>query len=166
MAELTTDTTMLTANGTSDMQIGFNGVTLAREIDFGVDAAAAATNYELLGLPKGFVALAVGLTELEKCPSGTITLKSKSDSATLGAAVTVGGDALAATVATAANAFAAGDMLCFVPSVKMDTGRVRIVVTGILVNGDTRYSPELAAPWRKVGNTSRNVAEPDRLLGK
>ena len=57
-------------------------------------------------------------------------------------------------------------MLCIVPSVAMTAGRIRVSLVGVLPNSDTRYSPELAAPWRKIGNTQRNVAEPDRLLGK
>lgn len=173
MSALTTDTTIFSADGTSDPKVGFKGVTLVREVDFGQTGVTGAVNYEFLGIPKGFVALAVGIEELEKCPSGTITAKVKGDSATLGSALTVGGDSLAAGVylPDASNhgpkAFAAADMLCLVPSVAMATGRVRISLVGVLPNGeDTRYSPTLGAPWRKIGNTSRNVAEPDRLLGK
>jgi len=167
MSALTTDTTIFSADGTSDPKVGFKGVTLVREVDFGQAGVTGAVNYEFLGIPKGFVSLAIGIEELEKCPSGTITAKVKGDSATLGSALTVGGDSLATGVYTAAKAFADADMLCLVPSVAMATGRVRISLVGVLPNGeDTRYSPTLGAPWRKIGNTSRNVAEPDRLLGK
>ena len=166
MSALTTNTTLFSADGTFDPKVGFKGVTLVREVDFGMANVTGAVNYEFLGIPKGFVALAVGIEELEKCPSGTITAKVKGDSATLGSALTVGGDALAAGVYTASKAFAAADMLCIVPSVAMTAGRIRVSLVGVLPNSDTRYSPELAAPWRKIGNTSRNVAEPDRLLGK
>ena len=162
-----TDTTLLNADGTSDPAVSFKGVTITREIDFGVTNVTASTNYEFFGIPKGFVMLALGVAELEKCPSGTITVKNKGDSTTLGgSAVTVGGATLAGAVLPASKAFAAGDTLCIVPSVNMGEGRVRVSIVGVLPNGDTRYSPELAAPWRKVGNTNRNVAEPDRLLGK
>lgn len=162
-----TNTTLLNADGSSDPAVGFNGITLTREIDFGVTAVVASTNYEFFGIPKGFVMLAIGVAELEKCPSGTITVKNKGDSTTLGgSSVTVGGDTLAEAALVASKAFATGDTLCIVPSVNMGAGRVRVSITGVLPNGDTRYSPELAAPWRKIGNTQRNVAEPDRLLGK
>ena len=169
---LTTNTTLFSADGTFDPKVGFKGVTLVREVDFGMANVTGAVNYELLGIPKGFMALALGIEELEKCPSGTITAKVKGSEATLGSALTVGGDSLAAGVylPDASNhgpkAFAAADMLCIVPSVAMTAGRIRVSLVGVLPNSDTRYSPELAAPWRKIGNTSRNVAEPDRLLGK
>ena len=166
MSALTTNTTLFSADGTFDPKVGFKGVTLVREVDFGMANVTGAVNYEFLGIPKGFVALAIGIEDVEKCPSGTITAKVKGDSATLGSALTVGGDSLAAGVYTSDKAFAAADMLCIVPSVSMTAGRIRVSLVGVLPNSDTRYSPELAAPWRKIGNTSRNVAEPDRLLGK
>ena len=169
---LTTNTTLFSADGTFDPKVGFKGVTLVREVDFGMANVNGAVNYEFLGIPKGFVALAIGIEELEKCPSGTITAKVKGSEATLGSALTVGGSSLAAGVyppdasTNGPKAFAVADMLCIVPSVAMTAGRIRVSLVGVLPNGDTRYSPELAAPWRKIGNTSRNVAEPDRLLGK
>ena len=166
MAALTTNTGLFSADGTFDPKVGFKGITFTREVDFVQTGVTGAVNYEFMDIPKGFVALAIGIEELEKCPAGTITAKVKGDSDTLGSALTVGGDALAAGVYTASKAFAAADVLCLVPSVAMGAGRVRISLTGVLPNGDTRYSPEHAAPWRKVGNTQRNVAEPDRLLGK
>ena len=169
---LTTNTTLFSADGTFDTKFGFKGVTLVREVDFGMSNVTGAVNYEFLGIPKGFMAIALGIEELEKCPSGTITAKVKGSEATIGSAITVGGDSLAAGVylPDATNygpkAFAAADMLCIVPSVAMKAGRIRVSLVGVLPNSDTRYSPELASPWRKIGNTRRNVAEPDRLLGK
>ena len=162
MAVLTTDTKLFYADGASDPKIGFKGVTFMREIDFGITNAEGAVNYEFIGLPQGFVALALGIEELDECPAGTVTAKVKSDSAALGTAVTVGGADLAKNVQTVSKAFNAGDMLCIVPSVKMDSGRIRVSVSGVMPNSDTRYSPELEQPYRMVGNTRRNVAEPDR----
>lgn len=162
MAALTTDTTLFSADGASNPRVGFQGVTITREIDFEKTEAKASVNYEFIGLPQGFVALALGIEELDKCPAGTVAAKVKSDSAALGTAVTVGDTNLAKSVQTLSKAFNAGDMLCIVPSVKMDSGRVRVSVSGVLPNADTRYSPELEQPHRKIGNTRRNVAEPDR----
>ena len=150
---LTTNTTLFSANGTFDPKVGFKGVTIVREVDFGMANVTGAVNYELLDIPKGFMALALGIEELEKCPSGTITAKVKGSEATLGSALTVGGDSLAAGVylPDASNhgpkAFAAADMLCIVPSVAMAAGRIRVSLVGVLPNSDTRYSPELTAPW-------------------
>lgn len=171
MAALTTDTTLFHADGASDPQVGFNGVTLIREIDFGITKAKASVNYEFIGLPDGFVAVGMGIEELDHCAAGTITAKAKNDSSTLGSALTVGQTEEVNGVATPklskavdalSKAFNGGDMLCIVPSVDMSEGKVRVSVTGVLPNADTRYSPELAAPWRAIGNEKRNVAPCDR----
>ena len=164
MAVLDTNTTLFSADGSSDPKVGFQGVTISREVDFGITPVSAGVNYELIGLPDGFVALALGVEELESCGSaGTVTAKEKNDSATLGTAVSVGGTSPAKRVDTLSKACNGANMLCIVSSVAQTAGRVRVSVSGVLPNSDTRYSPELAEPWRKIGNTTRNVAEPDRL---
>ena len=200
MSALTTDTTMLAADGVSDPKVGYPGlVSLSKRVNFVQKNAAASTNYEFLDLPEGFVMTAAMVKEIEKCPSGTITLKTKSDSATIGAAVTVGSSTLARSImrpvadsktgdvyvstakaswtgsdavklATASGGekiIDEGDMLCIVPSVAMAVGEVEVVVVGFMPDGaDSRYTPTRSIPYRKIGNTTRNVAEPDRLLGR
>ena len=200
MSALTTDATMLAANGVSDPKVGYPGlVSLSKRVNFVQKNAAASTNYEFLDLPEGFVMTAAMVKEIEKCPSGTITLKTKSDSATIGAAVTVGSSTLARSImrpvadsktddvyvstakaswtgsdavklATASGGekiIEAGDMLCIVASVAMAVGEVEVVVVGFMPDGaDSRYTPTRSIPYRKIGNTTRNVAEPDRLLGR
>lgn len=186
MSALTTNTTLLAADGVSDPKVGYPGlVAISKKVNFAQAAAAAATNYEFLDIPEGFVLEKVMVKELEKCPSGTITLKTKSDSATIGSAVTVGSTNLArafldpATVtakdtvgtgtvsASQPRAFASGDMLCIVASVAMAVGEVEVVIVGYFPDGgDSRLTPTRFVPWRKIGNTHRNVAEPDRLLGR
>ena len=199
MSALTTDTTMLAADGVSDPKVGYPGlVALSKRVNFAQKNAAASTNYEFLDIPEGFVLEKVMVKELEKCPSGTITLKTKSDSATIGSAVTVGSTNLAKAIMTPAadtktgdvyvstgtswtasskmqlltgagggKDFAAGDMLCIVASVAMAVGEVEVVIVGYFPDGDdSRLTPTRSQPWRKIGNTHRNVAEPDRLLGR
>lgn len=200
MSALTTDTTMLAADGVSDPKVGYPGlVSLSKRVNFAQKNAAASTNYEFLDLPEGFVMTAAMVKEIEKCPSGTITLKTKSDSATIGAAVTVGSSTLARSImrpvadsktgdvyvstakaswtgsdavklATASGGekiIDEGDMLCIVASVAMAVGEVEVVVVGFMPDGaDSRYTPTRSIPYRKIGNTTRNVAEPDRLLGR
>ena len=225
MSALTTQTKMLGSNAIIDPKVAYPGlVSFSTRINFAeapLDGnskrVAASTNYDLMEIPKGFVLQNVLLKELafgrdgtERCASGTITLKTKSDSGTFGSAVTVGGDTLAKAfcaipadvditetktgdvhVSTAkaewtgtdamklltgvsgsvdaggGKAFASGDMLCFVASVAMATGGIEVIITGYFPDGeDTRYSPTRTVPYRKIGNTTRNVAEPDRLLGR
>lgn len=186
MSALTTDATMLAADGVSDPKVGYPGlVAISKKVNFAQKNAAASTNYEFLDIPEGFVLEKVMVKEIEKCPSGTLTLKTKSDSATIGSAVTVGSTNLAraflnpATVtakdtagtgtvsASQPRTFASGDMLCIVASVAMAIGEVEVVIVGYFPDGeDSRYTPTRSVPWRKIGNTHRNVAEPDRLLGR
>ena len=211
MSALTTDTTMLAADGVSDPKVGYPGlVAISKKVNFAQKNAAASTNYEFLDIPEGFVMTAAMVKEIEKCPSGTLTLKTKSDSATIGSAVTVGSTNLAkeilapaadvditttktgdVSVSTAkaswagtdlmklvtgvsgsvsapgGKAYSAGDMLCIVASVAMAVGEVEVVIVGYFPDGeDSRYTPMRSVPWRKIGNTHRNVAEPDRLLGR
>ena len=65
------------------------------------------------------------------------------------------------------KAYSAGDMLCIVASVAMAVGEVEVVIVGYFPDGDdSRLTPTRSQPWRKIGNTHRNVAEPDRLLGR
>lgn len=200
MSALTTDTKILGSNAAFDPKVAYPGlVSIAAKVNFAeapLDGngkrIAASTNYDFLEIPDGFVLQDVffkecgfGMSGNERCPAGTITLKTKSDSATIGAAVTVGGSDLAKSFLSPASVsakdtagtgtvdvdqprkFATGDMLCFVASVEMAAGGFEAVLVGYFPDGDgSRYTPVRSVPWRKIGNTNRNVAEPDRLLGK
>lgn len=199
MSALTTNTTLLAADGVSDPKVGYPGlVAISKKVNFAQSNAVAATNYEFLDIPEGFVLEKVVVKELVKCPSGTITLKTKSDSATVGSAVTVGSANLAKAIMTptadtqtgdvyvstasswtasskmklltgagGGKDFPSGDMLCIVASVAMAVGEVEVVIIGYFPYGDdSRLTPTRSTPWRKIGNTHRNVAEPDRLLGR
>lgn len=187
MAALTTDTTLFKAIGSTDPEIVKSGIAIKRALNFAMSNATASTNYEFLPLPKGFVLKGVYVKELAKCSSGTITLKTKSDSATIGSAVTVGSTTLAesylpakstdakdsagtGTVAVPANVnVLAGDMLCIVPNANMTAGEIEVVVHGFLVNGDTLNGYELSVPYRETQTDSQasgNVSGGDLYLKK
>ena len=171
---LTTDTTLFNANGVFDPEVFKTGVAIKRKIDFGVAKATGSTNYEFLPLPKGLVLKGVHVAELAKCgASTTLTVKTKSDGDTLGAAVNVGGSSLADTfmkpvAATSAKDAAGtstvtvpgsdkvcanGDMLCIVVGANLSDGEVEVTVLGDLYSGDTLNGVALAVPYRSAGQT-------------
>ena len=185
---LTTDTTKFNVMGVSDPEIFKTGVAIRRRINFAKAGLTASTNYEFLPLPKGFVLKGVFVKELDKCSSGNITIKTKAGEATIGAAVTVGGSDLAATLmkpvaavdiyvsATSGGAvttrkaipaqdlaFVDGDMLCLVASANMSAGEVEIVVYGDLFDGDAVNSLALAVPYRPSAAAENNVSNGDTI---
>lgn len=191
MAKLTTVANLLGTGAIFDPKVSYPGlVALTTKINFAkapVDANGkkilASTNYDLMEIPKGFVLLNVLLKECgfgpdgdEICAAGTVTLKTLSDSATVGSALTVGGANLAkslmvpATVvakdsagtgtvtASQSKTYADGDVLCFVSSVEQASGGFEAALIGYFPDAeDSRYSPERTVPWH-VGNAQRNVA--------
>lgn len=203
MSALTTQTKLLGSNAVSDPKKAYPGiVSLATNVNFAeapLDTnskrIAANANYDLMEIPVGFVVVNVVIKELafgrggeERAASGTITLKTKSDSATIGSAYTIGSTNVAAksimapgapvtakdtagtgtvTVPGANKAYPSGDWLCFVSNADQANGGIGVIVTGFFPDPeDTRYSPTRSVEWRKVGNDKRNVANSDRLLGQ
>ena len=176
MSALTTNTTLFGARGVQDPRIFKTGVAIKRRIDFGRANATASTNYEFLPLPAGFVMTGLLVEELKKCASGTITVKGKSDSATIGSAVTVGGSTLAKSFAqpktvtakdTAGTGtvdvgqpvvFLSGEMLCIVPSANMAQGEVEITVHGFLPDGDALDNYPIAVPYRSTQSAADRAA--------
>lgn len=194
MSALTTDKTLFNANGVFDPEVFKTGVAIKRKIDFGLANATGSTNYEFLPLPKGFILKGLLVKELEKCSaSTTATVKTASDSATIGAAVSVGGSTLAKTFArpvaggtfyggassgdTAATTAIAvpgsdkvvadGDMLCLVTGAALTGGIVEITVIGDVYDGDTLNGFTLTVPYRSAGQiTGANASKGDIYLNR
>lgn len=171
MAALITKTDLFGAIGVCDPDVLKTGIAIKRSVNFGESPIEDTDNYEFLPIPAGFVMTGVYVKETAKCAAGTLTLKTKSDSATIGAALSVGATALAeafnapvvATADTAAanKTFLAGDMLCVVASADMKQGAVDIIIHGFLMNGGSLNAKELTVPYRagqtdtqKAGNVS------------
>ena len=172
MSALTTDKTVFNANGVYDPEIFKTGVAIKRKIDFGLANVTGSTNYDYLPLPKGFLLKGIHVKEVEKCgASTTITAKTASDSATIGAAVSVGGSALADTYAAAvAEGCAAkdvkdGDMLCIVAGASLIEGVVEVTVIGDIYDGDSLNGFGIDVPYRSAGQTpGANASKGDIYL--
>lgn len=159
MAALTTDNTLFGARGVSDPEsYACPNRTIRRIFDFAKAPVTGSTNYEFIWLPKGFLMTGMKVRELSKCSaSSTVTLKTKADSATIGAAVNVGDSTLAdawntpvaatkakdeagtgtVTVPGASKFIPAGDMLCLVPGASFTEGVVEVTVFGVSTDGQS-----------------------------
>ena len=138
-------TALFNGNGTFDPEIFKTGVAIKRKVNFALAKPTGSTNYAFLPLPKGFVLTGLYVEETKKCSaSSTVTVKAEADSATIGAAVNVGGSTLAksflkpvaATTAKDAagtgtvnvpggdKVFVDGDMLCLVAGASFTDGEI------------------------------------------
>lgn len=161
MAILTTDTSLFNAGGVGDPEVFKPTVGVSRKIDFTrakmVAAASGAANFEFIALPAAFVITGLYVEELEKCTSAQITVKAKSDSSTIGSAVTVGGSTLVKSVQNiTVKVLAAGDILCLCISggesgLTVDAGALKVNVIGYLPDGDSRANMKVNVPYRTSG---------------
>lgn len=160
MSQLTTNTDLFGALGVSDPAVFFPTIAYRREIDFSVANTAANTNYELLPIPKGFVAKAVVVEELEACDgaSNSVTVAGKSNGTAFGSAVPVGGDDLAFTAAAMNQAFSAGDILCFKTATATKKGKVAISVVGYCTSEESLATAQCPTVWRNTLQTQDNVS--------
>lgn len=158
MAVLTTDDTLFGAKGVSDPCLFFPYAAFRREIDFSKANAIAETDYSLIPVPKGFVLTGAAVSVIEACDgtSNTISLKVKSDSSTIGTAVSVTADGASAT-ATAAKAFAADDMVCFNMAAATTKGKVAVTLVGFFVDEET-FATAPCPAWRAQLQTTDNVS--------
>ena len=153
---LTTDTALFGAIGVEDPEVFKTGIAIKRAVNFKYSNVDASVNYEFLPIPAGFVVTGVYAAETEKCTAGAFSLKSKNGGKAIGASVTVGGDELAKTFAlpTADSAtpmdFVDADMLCLVPTAKLTTGAIEVVLHGYLMNGGSLSASELTVPYRSA----------------
>lgn len=181
-------TALFNGNGTFDPEIFKTGVAIKRKVNFALAKPTGSTNYAFLPLPKGFVLTGLYVEETKKCSaSSTVTVKAEADSATIGAAVNVGGSTLAksflkpvaATTAKDAagtgtvnvpggdKVFVDGDMLCLVAGESFTDGEVFVVAHGYLMNGDSLDSLTIPAPYRTSGQTpGQNASKGDIYLRK
>lgn len=179
MAKLTDlSTDLFGAIGVYDPEVLKTGIAIKRVVDFKISPIGSSKNYEFLKIPSGFVMTGVYVEELEKCASGTLTLKTVEDpTKTIGAAVTVGSSALAKTLLDPVASvkakdsagtgtvdvpggplkFLAADMLCIKASAAMGEGKVAIVLHGYLMDGGSLNADELAVPYRN-GQTAADAA--------
>lgn len=171
MSALTTDKTVFNANGVYDPEIYKTGVAIKRKIDFGLANVTGSTNYEYLPLPKGFRLKGLHVKEIEKCgASTTLTVKTASDSATIGSAVNVGGGSLADEYAEAVAAGGPkivkdGDMLCVVAGADLKEGVVEVTVIGDVYDGDSLNGFGIDVPYRSAGQTAgANASKGDIYL--
>lgn len=175
MAALNTDTTVFGANGVYDPEVFKTGVGVSRRIDFAtapLTAASGATaNYEFIALPESFVITGLYVEEVEKCSSASITVKAKSDSATIGTAVTVGSDALLKSVQTVtAKVLASGDVLCLCitgggsSATTLSEGVLKVNVIGYLPDGDAVANFAVSVPYRAGGQPGENASKGDIYL--
>ena len=189
MSALTTDKTLFNANGVYDPEVFKTGVAIKRKINFELAKPTGSTNYEFLPLPPGFVLNGITVIETKKCSaSSTITVKAKSDSATIGAEVNVGSSstlahtfmkAVAATTAKdaagtgtvtvpgAEKILVNGEMLCLVAGASFTDGEIEVVAHGFLSNGEGVDSLALTVPYRTSGQTpGKNASKGDIYLRK
>lgn len=188
LSDLSTD--LFGAIGVYDPEVLKTGIAIKRVVDFEISPIGSSKNYEFLKIPSGFVMTGVYVEELEKCASGTLTLKTVEDpTKTIGAAVTVGGDTLAkqmldpvasvkakdeagtGTVAVpgAPLKFLAADMLCIKASAAMATGKVAVVLHGYLMDGGSLNADALEVPYRNgqtAGDYAKNKSSGDLYLQK
>lgn len=176
MAELTTDKTIFGANGAFDPEVFKTGVGVSRKIDFSLaplNAASGATkNFEFLALPASFVITGLYVEELEACDAATITIKAKSDSATIGSAVNVGGSTLLKSVQNiTAKVLAAGDVLCLCitggqsAATAIAKGLLKVNVVGYLPDGDAMANFAVSVPYRTSGQEAgANASKGDIYL--
>jgi hypothetical protein len=177
MAALTdTNTDLFGAIGVSNPEVFKTGIAIKRSVNFKESPILDDYNYEFLPIPAGFVMTGVYVKETAKCAAGTLTLKAKNDSATIGAAFSVGAATLAEVFNTPVagdtagdKTFLAGDMLCVKASADMGEGAVEVVIHGYLMNGGSLNANELAVPYR-AGQTDAeregNVSGGDLYLKK
>lgn len=179
MAKLTDlSTDLFGAIGVYDPEVLKTGIAIKRVVDFKISPIGSSKNYEFLKIPSGFVMTGVYVEELEKCASGTLTLKTVEDpTKTIGSAVTVGSSALAKTLLDPVASvkakdsagtgtvdvpggplkFLAADMLCIKASAAMGEGKVAIVLHGYLMDGGSLNADALEVPYRN-GQTAADAA--------
>lgn len=158
------------APGVSDPIMFHPGlVGIRRHVNFGVTNLTASTFYALFGLPKAFVPTGIFVEETSKCSaSTTLTLKiadatDADNDKTLGAAVNVGGSALAratkvGTLGT--NSFIVldeGAIVSLVPGANLTGGAVNIVVYGYTPYGDS-LGNVVTPDYRASGQSSADAA--------
>lgn len=176
MAVLTTNTTIFGANGAFDPEVFKTGVGVSRKIDFSLAplnaASGASVNYEFIALPASFVITGLYVEELEACDAATITIKAKGDSATIGAAVSVGGSTLLKSVQNiTAKVLADGDVLCLCitggqsAATAIAKGLLKVNVVGYLPDGDAMANFAVSVPYRTSGQTAgANASKGDIYL--
>lgn len=175
MAILTTDTSLFNAGGVGDPEVFKPTVGVSRKVDFSrakmVADAKGAANYEFIALPAAFVITGLYVEELEKCTSAQITVKAKSDSATIGSAVTVGGATPLKSVQNiTAKVLAAGDILCLCiaggesSDLTVNAGVLKVNVIGYLPDGDSRANFAITVPYRASGQVEGDNASKGDLL--
>lgn len=175
MSALTTNTTIFGANGAFDPEVFKTGVGVSRKIDFSLAplaaAAGASVNYEFIALPASFVITGLYIEELEACSEAQITVKTKSDSTTIGSAVDVGGATLLKSVQNVtAKVLADGDVLCLciaggASGLDVDSGVLKVNVVGYLPDGDAMANFAVTVPYRTSGQESgQNASKGDIYL--
>lgn len=176
MAKLTTNTDIFGAGGVSDPEVFKPSVGVSRKIDFTLAPLTAdkgaTENYEFIALPKSFVMTGLYVEEVEPCSAAQITVKSLSDGATIGSAVTLGGGTPVTSVQNiTAKTFADGDILCLCitggsdAALAVDKGVLKVNAIGYLPDGDSLANIKINVPYRTSGQTAgKNASEGDLRL--
>ena len=154
MAKLTTNTGIFGARGVSDVEVFKPSVGVSRKIDLSLTPLTAdkgaTENYEFIALPKAFIMTGLYVEEVEPCSAAQITVKSLSDGATIGSAVTIGGDTPVTSVQNiTAKTFAEGDILCLCVTAGSDAALA--VDRGVLPDGDSLANMKVNVPYRTSG---------------
>ena len=176
MAKLTPNTDIFGAGGVSDPEVFKPSVGVSRKIDFTLAPLTAdkgaTENYEFIALPKAFVMTGLYVEEVEPCSAAQITVKSLSDGATIGSAVTLGGGTPVTSVQNiTAKTFADGDILCLCitggsdAALAVDKGVLKVNAIGYLPDGDSLANIKINVPYRTSGQTAgKNASEGDLRL--
>ena len=162
MAKLTTNTGIFGARGVSDVEVFKPSVGVSRKIDLSLTPLTAdkgaTENYEFIALPKAFVMTGLYVEEVEPCSAAQITVKSLSDGATIGSAVTLGGDTPVTSVQNiTAKTFAEGDILCLCveggsdAALAVNRGVLKVNAIGYLPDGDSLANMKVNVPYRTSG---------------
>ena len=158
---LETNKDIFGAVGVSDPSTFVPNIAFRREIDFSKISGGvkASLNYEFIPVPKGFVLTGISVDEIEKCDgsANTVTVKAKGDSATVGAAVSVGGENNAFAAAAASKAFVADDMLCIVMAKDTKEGKIGVSIVGYCASEET-FATAQCPVWRNSLQTVDNVS--------
>lgn len=163
MAALTTNTDLFASRAASCPATFMKMVNYNRTVDFKKLALAASTNYELLALPKGFVAQYVTFVQKKASSSGVaITVKDKSGNHTISSSYTTKTEVgcKVDNLSVEDCIFNIGDIICLCTgsSVPAD-GVVEIGIVGFQASGYSLDDVEDGVPPYAVGQTDDEAAQ-------
>lgn len=160
---LTTNTDLFASRAASCPATFMKMVNYNRTVDFKKLALAASTNYELLALPKGFVAQYVTFVQKKASSAGVaITVKDKSDNHTVNSSYTTKTEVgcKVDTLSVEDCVFNIGDIICLCTGASVPTdGVVEIGIVGFQAAGYSLDDVEAGVPPYAVGQTDDEAAQ-------